>query len=153
MTHRPGVDLSLAELLSMRVYRTRSRSGAQSRRTDGLAINQAVSRGLDVSEVRRYQHGDEVRAIDWKVTARRGETHVKVFEDERARPVYLLVDMRRGLHFGTRVCFKSVLAARLAAGLGWRALHAGDRVGAWLLTQSGVHRLRDVADEAGVKRL
>ncbi|MEM7378987.1 MAG: DUF58 domain-containing protein [Pseudomonadota bacterium] len=153
MTHREGVDVSLAELIAMRGHRRTPRLGESSPRTDGLAVNKAVSRGLDVAEVRRYQPGDEARAIDWKVTARRGQTHVKVFEDERARAVYLLVDLRRALHFGTRTCFKSVLAARLAAGLGWRAWHAGDRVGAWILAGDQLHRLTDVAQESGVRRL
>lgn len=137
----------------MRGLRHTPRAGENRPRTDGQSVNTAVSRGLDVAEVRRYQPGDEVRAIDWKVTARRGQTHVKVFEDERARAVYLMVDLRRALRFGTRTCFKSVLAARLAAGLGWRAWQAGDRVGAWILTDNHVQRLADVAQESGVRRL
>lgn len=153
MIHRPGVDLSLGELLSMRVQAARTRPGVRTRKIDGHSVSQPVSRGLDVSEVRRYQPGDEVRLIDWKVTARRGETHVKVFEDERAFAVYLLVDLRASLHFGTRNCYKSVLAARLAAGIAWRAHYNGSRFCAWILTDAGLVRLQEASDLAALHRL
>lgn len=86
-------------------------------------------RGIDFEEVRNYQPGDEVRAIDWRVTARTGEAHTKLFREERERPVLLVVDQRPGMFFGSSHCFKSVLAAQLAALLAWAALDGGDRVG------------------------
>ena len=154
MTHRPGVDLTLAELMALRTANRRAVNRPQTALQSGAQVaNKPVSRGLDVSEIRRYQAGDEVRAIDWKVTARRGETHVKVFEDERAKSVYLFVDLRGAMRFGTRVCLKSVLAARLAAAIGWAACAAGDRVGAWIVTDSGVERLPDGSHDRAVRRL
>lgn len=86
-------------------------------------------RGLEFDEVRIYQPGDDVRSIDWRVTARRGKPHTKVFREERERPVLLLVDMHPGMFFGTRVQFKSVLAARVAAIVLWAAVMAGDSAG------------------------
>jgi uncharacterized protein (DUF58 family) len=87
-------------------------------------------RGLDFEEVRSYQAGDDVRNIDWRVTARTGRVHSKVFHEERERPVWLLYDGSASMRFGTRVAFKSVIAARAAALIAWSAQLAGDRVGA-----------------------
>ncbi|GHD12168.1 hypothetical protein GCM10007052_12700 [Halioglobus japonicus] len=86
-------------------------------------------RGIDFEEVRRYQAGDDIRSIDWRVTARTGAAHTKLFREERERPVMLLVDQRQGMFFGSRYCFKSVLAAHLAALLTWSALEGGDKIG------------------------
>jgi len=91
-------------------------------------------RGMEFDESRAYQPGDDVRAIDWRVTARTGRVHTKLFHEERERPVLLLVDARPMMRFGTRDCFKSVLAARTAATLAWAARDAGDRVGAFVIT-------------------
>ncbi|WP_394690581.1 DUF58 domain-containing protein [Hoeflea sp.] len=95
-------------------------------------------RGMEFDEARVYQPGDDVRAIDWRVTARTGEVHTKLYHEERERPVYILLDQRSMMHFGTRVRFKSVLAARIAAMLCWVGVDGGDRVGGLLLTQSGL---------------
>lgn len=89
-------------------------------------------RGIDFEEVRNYQAGDDIRTIDWRVTARTGTAHTKLFREERERPVMLVVDQRNSLFFGSRNCFKSVLAAHIAALLAWAALGNGDRVGALL---------------------
>ncbi|MCF1184454.1 DUF58 domain-containing protein [Marichromatium gracile] len=86
-------------------------------------------RGMEFAESRPYQPGDEPRHMDWRVTARAGEAHVKCFREERERPVWLCVDQRATMRFATRVAFKSVIAARVAALLGWAALARGDRVG------------------------
>jgi len=87
-------------------------------------------RGLEFQEVRSYVAGDDPRNIDWRVTARRGRPHTKLFREERERPVWLLVDLQPGLFFGTRRQLKSALAVRAAALLAWVASLGGDRVGA-----------------------
>jgi uncharacterized protein (DUF58 family) len=87
-------------------------------------------RGLDFDELRVYRPGDDVRAIDWKVTARTRKPHTRVYTDERERRVLLVVDQRLAMFFGTRVQMKSVAAAELAALLAWHVVGAGDRVGA-----------------------
>ena len=87
-------------------------------------------RGLDFDELRAYQPGDDVRSIDWKVTARTRKPHTRVYTDERERRVLLVVDQRLAMFYGTRVQMKSVTAAELAALLAWHVVGAGDRVGA-----------------------
>ena len=89
-------------------------------------------RGLDFSEYREYAAGDDVRSIDWRVTARTGRAHTKVFTEERERDVFLIVDMNRYMEFGTRNTFKSVQAARAAAIIAWRAHELHDKTGAIL---------------------
>jgi len=89
-------------------------------------------RGMDYSESRIYQAGDDIRGMDWRVTARAGRPHVKVYEEERERPVVLLLDFSPSLFFGSRNALKSVVAARTATLLAWAAAHNGDRVGALL---------------------
>ena len=86
-------------------------------------------RGMEYHESRPYQPGDDIRAIDWRVTARSGRTHTKVYREERERPVLLWLDLSRSMFFGTQICFKSVLAAKLAALLAWSSVQHGDRVG------------------------
>jgi uncharacterized protein (DUF58 family) len=87
-------------------------------------------RGLEFQEVRPYVAGDDPRSIDWRVTARRGRPHTKLFQEERERPVWLLVDLHAGLFFGTRRQLKSAVALRAAALFAWAASMGGDRVGA-----------------------
>ncbi|MCG6932032.1 MAG: DUF58 domain-containing protein [Gallionella sp.] len=87
-------------------------------------------RGLEFEEVRLYTAGDDARNIDWRVTARRGRAHTKLFREERERPVWLVADIHPGLYFGSRRQFKSSVLLRAAAMLGWAAAMGGDRVGA-----------------------
>ncbi len=93
-------------------------------------------RGLEFEEVRLYAPGDDARTIDWRVTARRGRPHTKLFREERERPVWLVADLHPGLFFGSRRQLKSALLLRAAALLGWVAALGGDRVGA-VITESG----------------
>lgn len=86
-------------------------------------------RGMEYHESRPYQAGDDIRAIDWRVTARSGRTHTKVYREERERPVLLWLDLSRSMFFGTRVCYKAVLASKLAALLAWTSVQHGDRLG------------------------
>lgn len=90
-------------------------------------------RGMEYAESRPYQPGDDVRALDWRLTARSGKPHTKLFREERERPVFLLLDLRQSMAFATRGVFKSVQAARTGALLAWKAVQGGDRVGGILL--------------------
>src|SRR3984957_10208125 len=85
--------------------------------------------GLEFYEVREYRFGDDIRSIDWRVTARTDKPYVKVFTEERERTVIICIDANAAMRFGTRGTFKSVQAARAAALLGWQANHSNDRVG------------------------
>lgn len=99
-------------------------------------------RGVDFEEVRLYQPGDDIRAIDWRVTARTQVPHTKLYSEERERPVYILCDQRAGMFFGSVNCFKSVLACHISALLSWAALEGGDRLGALVFNQDEFRDLR-----------
>jgi uncharacterized protein (DUF58 family) len=96
----------------------------------GAHLSVQRGRGLEFQEVRSYVPGDDPRSIDWRVTARRGRPHTKLFREERERPVWLLVDLNPAMYFGTRRQLKSAVAVRAAALLAWVAALGGDRVGA-----------------------
>ncbi len=103
----------------------------------GLYASVFRGQGLHFEEVRDYRAGDDIRNMDWKVTARTGEPHLKVFRDERDRGVLLCVDQSPHMSFGTRGTFKSVRAAEAAALLGWAGNAAHDRVGGLLFGDPG----------------
>lgn len=85
-------------------------------------------RGLEFDSVREYVLGDDIRHLDWKVTARTGSPHLKIFQEERQRHVVLCIDMNTHMRFGTRKTFKSIQAARVAALLGWQAIARQDKI-------------------------
>ncbi|OHX67073.1 DUF58 domain-containing protein [Flammeovirga pacifica] len=99
-------------------------------------------RGLDFKEVRAYVAGDDIRNIDWKVTARTQKTHTKVFSEERERPVLLVVDQSSSMYFGTQQYLKSTLSAHLAALGAWRTVEVGDRVGAFIFNDKEYQQIR-----------
>ncbi len=109
-------------------------------------------RGMDYQESRHYQAGDDIRNMDWRITARAGRPHVKVYEEERERPVIVLVDLGPSMAFGTRGAFKSVAAARLAAVIAWAAVAQGDRIGA-LLFNGAHHELQPAGGRRAAMRL
>lgn len=127
-----GVRVSLGELLEMR-HRVRDVQlfSTAGRRSPLIGLHHSKLRGggVDFDQVRVYQAGDDVRSIDWRVTARTQEPHTKLFHEERERPTYLLVEQSRRLFFGSALRFKSVLAAQAASLLGWAALAHNDRIG------------------------
>ncbi|WP_111641895.1 DUF58 domain-containing protein [Marinimicrobium alkaliphilum] len=99
-------------------------------------------RGMDFEEVRVYQPGDDIRSIDWRVTARTQVPHTKIYREERERPVILLTDQRAPMFFGSQQCFKSVVAAHLSALIAWATLEAGDRIGALVFGPNGQRDVR-----------
>ena len=107
----------------------------------GAKRSRRRGRGVEFEEVRHYAAGDDVRAIDWRVTARSGEAHTKLFHEERERPVLVAIDLRTTMRFGSRNCFKSVLAAHTASLILWSALDRGERVGGMVI---GTGDARDV---------
>ncbi|MCP3397373.1 DUF58 domain-containing protein [Bradyrhizobium sp. CCGB20] len=96
----------------------------------GRFASRMRGRGLNFEEIRDYRAGDDVRSIDWKVTARLQKPHIRVFNEERDRQTILVVDQRLSMFFGSRRAMKSVTAAEAAAIGAWRVLGAGDRAGA-----------------------
>jgi uncharacterized protein (DUF58 family) len=136
-----GIEAAPGELIRARPDRTVTGFAPGGRVSTHLwGANRSVfrGRGMEYSESRAYQPGDEPRAIDWRLTARSGETWTKLYHEERERPVYLLIDLRSSMQFGTRTRFKAHLAAELAAALAWTGHDGGDRVGATILTRTGL---------------
>lgn len=113
----------------------------------------AAGRGLLFAESRPYQRGDDVRSIDWKVTARQGRPHTKVFETERERPLWIVVDQGASMQFGSLRMFKSVLAAHAAAWLAWSGNAGGDRVGGVVVDDCRARVLPPRAGDDGVLAL
>lgn len=107
-------------------------------------------RGLEFEEVRQYVPGDDPRSIDWRVTARRGRPHTKLYREERERPIWLLVDLNPAMYFGSRVQLKSTVAVRAAALLAWVGAHGGDRVGAAISNGTTTRCIAPRSREAGV---
>ncbi|HEX6832518.1 MAG TPA: DUF58 domain-containing protein [Rudaea sp.] len=128
-----AVQVTLSDLLGLRLRARRLEQPAWNRVSGAHSAVHASrfrGRGVDYSESRNYQPGDDIRQMDWRVTARTGRPHTKLFQEERERNVLLVVSHNPSLRFGTRVRFKSVQAARAAALIAWAAALGGDRVGA-----------------------
>jgi len=121
----------------------------------GLYASVFRGQGLNFEEVREYREGDDIRNMDWKVTARTNEPHLKVYREERERSVVLCVDHGPHMFFGTRGTFKSVQAARAAALLGWAANSVNDRVGGMLFGDAdcGLVHFQPTKDRRAVWRL
>jgi len=108
----------------------------------GRYASRVRGRGLNFEEIRDYRTGDDVRSIDWKVTARLQSPHVRVFNEERDRQGLLVVDQRLSMFFGSRRAMKSVTAAEIAAVVAWRILNVGDRVGGIVFNDHGFAEVR-----------
>ena len=119
----------------------------------GPYLTKLKGRGMEFAEARLYQPGDDVRHIDWRVTARTGRTHTKLYREERERPVMLLLDQCRQMFFGSRKRLKSVQASRIAALMGWRALLRGDKVGGILFSEKLHYEFRPRGDRQQYLRL
>ena len=119
----------------------------------GRRASRMRGRGLDFEELRNYVSGDDVRTIDWRVTARAQKPYVRVFTEERDRPGLLVVDQRINMFFGSRVSMKSVIAAELAALAAWRVFQQGDRIGALIFNDEQIDDLRPHRSRASVLRI
>lgn len=116
----------------------------------GALMSKFKGRGMEFDEFRHYQAGDDIRAIDWRVTARTGTPHTKLFREERERPVFVVVDLSDSMHFGTQLLFKSVQACHLAAALAWLAVARNDRIGALISSAQNHVELRPQSRHHGV---
>ena len=146
-----GITTELPELIDLQRYAhlSNTRSSGRALQAGGY-LSRWHGRGMDFSEVRNYQAGDEIRHMDWRVTARTGKPHIKLYQEERERPVIILTDFNPSMYFGTRIAFKSVVAARLSALLAWTVVKQGDRVGALLFSETTHNEFSPRARQAGV---
>lgn len=134
-----GIHAALAEMLAQKRYvPLLSFDSAGFSRSEGAGLHRSPfrGRGMEFDEVRAYHQGDDIRLIDWRVTARTGKTHTKLYREERDRPVLFLADFRPRMHFGTRTAFKSVIAARVLAALAWASREHGDKIGAIIMSSA-----------------
>lgn len=135
------VYLTMNRLLEQKAYADRFRLSPPA------AINSAYAgrhrsklrgRGLNFEELGHYRIGDDIRMMDWKVSNRTGKPHVRVFTEEKERPVFIVVDQRQGMFFGSQHLVKSVLAAEAAALLAWQEIAQGDCIGAILFNDDAM---------------
>jgi uncharacterized protein (DUF58 family) len=152
----PGVYVSLDDLLALE-YHGRKISFLPRQPVHSLLSGRFASRmrgrGLNFEEIRDYRPGDDVRSIDWKVTARLQKPHIRVFNEERDRQTLLVVDQRLSMFFGSQRAMKSVTAAEAAAISTWRVLGAGDRVGAIVFDDRGMTEFRPRRSRATVLQI
>ena len=130
---------------SLKLFRSRIRA-----QQSGGYVSRTKGRGMEFDEVRLYQPGDDIRSIDWRVTARTGKTHTKLFREERERPVFISVDYRASMQFATRGVFKAVQAAKLAALLAWVAERHGDRIGGQIFSDKLCRELKPQSGKQAV---
>ncbi|WP_076408799.1 DUF58 domain-containing protein [Shewanella sp. UCD-KL12] len=150
-----GVHLNQKELLACQNI-ARALPEKRSKARASLAGHRASlikGRGMEFAEVRHYQPGDDVRTIDWRVTARTGKAHTKLFVEERERPVLILLDLSHSLYFGSSLLLQSVQAAHLATTLGWSAILHSDRLGALIATENEHIELKPRSRQKGILQL
>ncbi len=154
--HAPGVYVTLADLIALQ-YRARGFSFLPRQPVHSIITGRHASRmrgrGLNFEEIRGYLPGDDVRTIDWKVTARFQAPHVRVFTEERDRPSIVVVDQRVSMFYGTKRALKSVAAAEAAAIGVWRVTGVGDRVGAVVFDDTGYDEIRPHRSTRNVHRI
>ena len=150
-----GAYATLSDLLAIRYRRSPHRPQAVMRQSDkaGTRLSKLRGRGIDFSEVRLYQPGDDIRTIDWRVTARKNKPHTKVFREERERPTLVVVDQTQSLFFGSRLRLKSVAAAEFGATAAWQALAGDDRVGGLVIGNAATHSHKPLRSVKTVVRL
>ena len=126
-----GTHVSLNDLMMLgsKPNHKRLSPAHRSRKPQGEQTSRFRGRGVDFSEVRAYEPGDDIRTIDWKVTARTNKPHTKLFREEQEQNTLVLVDQRQSMFFGSRIRLKSVAAAEAAALAAWSAQRRNHRVG------------------------
>ncbi|RTZ17632.1 DUF58 domain-containing protein [Vibrio aquaticus] len=150
-----GVNVCLDELLYYKQQCIKWLPPAKSLWSQMLGQHQSrqLGRGMDFSEVRQYQAGDDVRAIDWRVTARTGKPHTKLFSEEREKPVILYIDLSQSMVFGSALLLKSVQAAHIASLIAWLSVSQQDRIGAVIDTGEQLIELKPTARNKGALAL
>ncbi|MDD1781422.1 DUF58 domain-containing protein [Enterovibrio sp. ZSDZ35] len=153
--HSDGVNVCLAELLHYQKQSVRWLPPALSiwSQLSGQHSSRHKGRGMNFSEVRPYQPGDDIRAIDWRVTARTGKTHTKLFTEEREQPVMLFIDLSSSMKFGSQLLLKSVQAAHIASLISWLTVSQQDRIGAVIYNGLKVRECKPTARQQGPLRI
>ncbi|MEN8249091.1 MAG: DUF58 domain-containing protein [Bacteroidota bacterium] len=154
--YQPNIFVTLKDLLRMEHLATGFSFLAKKQRVRSILGGKHASklrgRGLDFEEVRNYVAGDDIRNIDWKVTARTQKTHSRVFSEEKEKPALIVVDQSKSMFFGSQENTKSVVAAKLAALSAFRVLKEGDRVGGVIFADNGVDIVYPKRDRRNILR-
>ncbi|UJF23185.1 DUF58 domain-containing protein [Shewanella sp. OMA3-2] len=137
---------SLSHVIADRKTRTKAAMA-------GHRASLVKGRGMEFAEVRHYQNGDDVRSIDWRVTARTGVAHTKLFIEERERPILLLVDLSHSLYFGSQLLLQAVQAAHVATTIAWSAVKHGDKLGALIASETTHLELKPRSRRQGMLQL
>ncbi|QOL24442.1 DUF58 domain-containing protein [Thalassotalea sp. LPB0316] len=148
-----GIALSIDELIAYQAKSALINLAPRQQlhgKMSGNYLARSKGRGMEFDEVRHYQTGDDIRTIDWRVTARTGETHTKLFREEVERPVLIATDFSQSMHFGSQLLFKSVQAGHLAALLAWHAKSRGDRIGGIVFNEAQHIELKPRSRQQGV---
>ena len=154
MAQLTGAYVTIKDLVKLTAAtgKTRKRK-RKARKLTGDRFSRQRGRGVDFEEVRLYQPGDDVRNIDWNVTARKNEPHTKVFTEEREKPTLVVVDQTATMFFGSRLRLKSVVAAEIAARLAWVTLAQHDRVGGVVFGEDGTMTTKPLRNSRSVVKL
>ncbi|MGC9460235.1 DUF58 domain-containing protein [Vibrio genomosp. F10] len=146
-----GATLSLEELIYYKQHSIHWLSPAKSlwAQIAGQHQSRKLGRGMDFAEVRQYQAGDDIRSIDWRVTARTGKAHTKLFTEECEKPVVLYIDLSPSMFFGSTLQFKSVQMGHMASLLSWLCVANGDRIGAVIDTGYTLIDVKPTARDRG----
>ncbi len=149
----PAIDVMAKTMVNTRHHARQlgmARMKKASSAISGLHDSRFRGRGMDYLESRIYQAGDDIRNMDWRVTARTGEAHTKLFQEERERPTYVILDSNASMFFGTQNKFKMVLASEIAAFLGWSSIQNGDRIGVLTYGVHGTHVVKATPGKRGM---
>lgn len=151
--HSDGINLSIEELILYQSKTALINLAARKQlhgKMSGNYLARSKGRGMEFDEVRHYQTGDDIRAIDWRVTARTGKTHTKLFREEIERPVLIATDLSQSMLFGSQLLFKSIQAAHLASLVAWHAKGRGDRIGGIVFSETSHNELKPRSRKEGV---
>lgn len=152
-SHVPGINIEVDDLVRVRAQLSGLRLANSQRRASyrsGAREVRIRGRGMEYEESRAYVSGDDVRTMDWRVMARTGEAHTKVFAEEKERRFLIAVDLSASMFFGTRFSFKSWSAAQVAAHVGWLSSFAGDRIGGLIVSPGTHHEVRPGKTRSGL---
>ncbi|WP_100655669.1 DUF58 domain-containing protein [Alteromonas flava] len=151
-----GIHLNANELIRYR-HHTKKISLNPTRtpaaRLAGSYVSKLKGRGMEFDESRHYQAGDDIRAIDWRVTARTGKTHTKIYREERERPIYIVTDLSTSMQFGSEFMFKAVQAAHVSALIAWAGIARGDKLGALAFNQTAHIECKPKSRQSAVLQL
>lgn len=148
-----GINISIDELIPYQTKTSLINLAATKNlhsKLSGNYLSRMKGRGMEFDEVRHYQTGDDIRSIDWRVTARTGETHTKLYREEVERPVLIATDLSPSMKFGTQLLFKSVQAAHIASLVAWHVKSRGDRIGGIVFNQHKHLELKPRSRKEGV---